>query len=173
MLGLRKGTVELMSHQPEWRFAFVAERNRLSDAIGLDKYRVEHIGSTSVPGLPAKPVLDMAVLVRERELMPALKSALTSKGYIDRGDKGQNGGHLFVFEESVEVRTIHLHALHYGDPQWLAYLRFRDSLRSDGSLRDEYARLKVCLANAMPNDRAAYTAGKNDFIQRVLKAIQE
>ena len=167
-LGLQKGAVELAPHHPAWQRLFEDERDRLADAIDTDRSRVEHVGSTAVQGLPAKPILDIAVLVPERALMPVLESILSSRGYIDRGDKGENGGHLFVFETFVDVRTIHLHVLFDGDPQWTAYLRFRDALRADESLRDSYARLKSGLAQNLPNDRAAYMAAKNDFIRRVL-----
>ncbi len=171
LLGLRRGWVALADHRAAWSAAFEAERERLTGALGSEGFRVEHIGSTSVPGLPAKPILDIAVLVMRPELLPDLAGTLTSIGYLDRGDQGDDGGHLFAFETSAGLRSIHLHAHLDGDGQWDAYLRFRDALRADSGLRDAYARLKRRLAETMPNDRPGYTAGKAAFIQRVLTSL--
>ena len=171
VLGLRKGTVELAPHRPEWRVYFLEERERLMDVLAANSFRIKHIGSTSVPGLPAKPILDLAVLIMQPELMSVLQSKLISKGYIYRGDKGRDGGQLFVFEKSAEVRTVHLHALVYGDPQWLGYLRFRNALDADNNIRDKYARLKVRLAEECHDNRFAYTSGKYEYIQRVLSVM--
>lgn len=171
-LGLRRSTVKLSENHFAWQSAFREKRDRLADVPGLEEVLLKHIGSTSIPGLLAKPILDIAALITREERMVAFSTALISNGYKDRGDKGQDGGgHLFVFEKSPDVRSIHVHALIDGGPQWHEYRRFRDALRSDETLRDEYASLKSRLAKALPHNRAAYTAGKNAFIQRVLTAF--
>lgn len=77
---------------------------------------IEHVGSTSVDGLPAKPVLDIALLIVRPELLSFLENALCSIGYLCRGNKADESGHLFVFETSPDVRSIHLHAMIDGDP---------------------------------------------------------
>ena len=169
-LGLRRGIVELKSHHAEWRHAFHEERERLAEVIASDAYRLEHIGSTSVPGLAAKPILDLALLIPQAEPTRKLRNGLHSKGYIYGGNKGQSGGYLFVLETCPDVRTVHLHAISNGDPQWDAYLTFRDALRTNAGLRQRYALLKARLVAEFSDDRAAYTASKASFIQSVLHA---
>lgn len=167
-LGLNKGVVELRSHHDSWKQAFQNERKRLAAIPISREFYVEHVGSTSVKGLPAKPILDIALLVRQSAIIPNLKSFLCSKGYSYRGNHGEQGGHFFVLESSPGVRTVHMHVILKGDPQWDAYLKFRWILRSNADLRSQYGRLKTDLAAALPDDRASYTAAKAGFIQRVL-----
>lgn len=171
-LGLLKSSVALAAHHTEWGEAFCNERRRLADIITSDEYLIEHVGSTSVKGLPAKPVLDIALLLKQPKLLSTVEKALCSNGYIYRGNKAEEGGHLFVFETSRDVRTIHLHAIVEGDPQWNAYLSFRDIMRANAELRAEYGRLKARLATEHSNDRGSYTAAKAGFIQEVL-SMQE
>jgi GrpB-like predicted nucleotidyltransferase (UPF0157 family) len=93
---------------------------------------------------------------------------LTAIGYIDRGDQGSAGGYLLVKESEPEVRTVHLHIVEDNDAKWFEYLRFRDALRSDAVLREQYANLKLRLARQYPADREAYTDAKDAFIHKVL-----
>lgn len=169
-LGLRRGRVELRSHHEEWRHAFQRERERLAEIFKSGEFSVEHVGSTSVKGLPAKPILDVALLVRQSALIPQLKNYLCSKEYLYRGNHGEHGGHLFILESLPGIRTIHMHVILEGDPQWNAYLKFRGILRSNDNLRARYGRLKSNLAAALPNERASYTAAKAEFIQEVLSS---
>ena len=169
-LGLQRGCVELRSHHVAWEQAFQEERERLAEIVGSEEYIFEHVGSTSVEGLPAKPILDIALLAKQPELISSLKSALCSNGYSYRGNHSENGGHLFVFEPSPDIRSIQLHAILEGDPQWDAYLKFRWIMRSNAKLRAKYGRLKTDLAAALAHDRANYTAAKAEFIQAVLSS---
>jgi GrpB-like predicted nucleotidyltransferase (UPF0157 family) len=129
---------------------------------------VQHVGSTAVPGLPAKPILDLAASVRFLDVVPKLITKLTALGYIYRGDGPNSGGHLFVWESEPGVRTIHLHVVTRDDIQWSNYLRFREILRHETILRKRYAALKQELRNRFPNDRESYTNHKHDFIREVL-----
>jgi GrpB-like predicted nucleotidyltransferase (UPF0157 family) len=138
------------------------------EAAGPLALDVQHVGSTAVPHLPAKPVLDLAAAVSALEVMPELIRRLTDLGYIYRGDGKDEGGHLFVWESEPDVRTIHLHVVTDGDPQWANYLRFRDRLRADPALRRRYAELKRRLHRRFPGDRKYYTDGKHHFIRAVL-----
>jgi GrpB-like predicted nucleotidyltransferase (UPF0157 family) len=94
--------------------------------------------------------------------------ALEPLRYIYRGDEGGEGGHLFVLEDEPEHRIAHIHLLSSGDPQWTRYLAFRDRLREDAAARAEYGHLKRQLADQFPDDRGAYTAAKESFIQGLL-----
>ncbi|WP_082020563.1 GrpB family protein [Leisingera sp. ANG-M1] len=168
VLGLQKGGVELRAHHDEWALAFRAERERLAEALGPSGYLAEHIGSTAVPGLPAKPILDIALPLRHPRISRRFKNCLHSIGYIHSGNHAEHGGHLFLLEASPEVRTVHLHVIFETDPQWANYLKFRDVLRSNTDLRQEYSRLKSRLAAKFSDNRARYTAAKARFIEGVL-----
>lgn len=171
-LGLLKTDVALASHHEERRRAFREQRTRLAEGISSDEYLIEHVGSTSVEGLPAKPILDIALLLKRPGSLPSIEKELCSIGYIYRGNKAEFGGHLFVFETSRDVRTIHLHAIADGDPQWNAHLAFRYALRTNPELREEYDCLKTRLTAEHPHDRGSYTCAKADFIEGVF-SMQE
>ncbi|MCK5116124.1 MAG: GrpB family protein [Candidatus Aegiribacteria sp.] len=168
-IGLRRQTVRVVDHDPGWADLFTAECKILLSALDGLIVDVQHVGSTAVPDLPAKPVLDIAIAVQTLNLLRALKEQLTGVGYIYRGDGGNDGGHLFIRESSPDVRAVHLHVVERSDSQWKNYLLFRDTLRNDAAVRRKYADFKKDLAWKFPDDRESYTSGKNEFIQGVLK----
>jgi GrpB-like predicted nucleotidyltransferase (UPF0157 family) len=165
---LRRLAVQLVEHQPGWiRLAARAcEEIRSAGAdLLLD---VQHVGSTAVAGLAAKPILDIAAAMADSDVIPQLVDRLRGIGYIYRGDAGTSGGHLFVRESAPDVRTIHLHIVTSDDVQWANYIRFREMLLQDSELRERYAQLKAEMEARYPDDRPSYTAAKHDFIQRAL-----
>ena len=168
MIGLRRHTVALVDHDPTWLMAGPSECKALQHACADLIVDAQHVGSTAVPRLPAKPILDIAVLIRTLELIPALVERMTAIGYIYRGDGGDAGGHLFVRESEPDVRTAHVHVVAQDDRQWHDYLRFRDLLRENAGLRERYRALKVALAIRHPVDRRSYTVGKHAFVRDVL-----
>ena len=172
MIGLRRHTVLVVEHQPEWGELFHAESTMLKQLISDKVTDIQHVGSTAVPGLRAKPIVDIAAALRSRDDLPAIVAQLTRYGYQDRGDGGNDGGYLLVKDIEPEVRAVHLHLVESSDVQWCEYLAFRDALRSDSSLREQYAALKSDLASRYPTDRKAYTAGKHGFIQDALEGIE-
>ncbi len=172
MIGLKRHTVRLVTHQPEWAALAADACRRIRAVCGGCIVDVQHVGSTSVPGLIAKPILDLAAAVNGPEVMPELIGRLTAAGFIYRGDGGDEGGHLFVREPEPDVRTIHLHVVSSDDIQWAQYLVFRDLLRQDAALRERYAALKQELRATFADDRKAYTDGKHDFIRGILQMDQ-
>jgi GrpB-like predicted nucleotidyltransferase (UPF0157 family) len=168
-LGLRRGLVRVVSHQERWQEAFEDERRLLGQCLGALAVDIQHVGSTSVPGLEAKPVIDIAVALAMPLDLHECRKRLCGLGYLDRGDFGADGGYLFVKEREPNVRTHHLHVVTIDDPQWGAYLRFRDMLRADAQLRARYAALKQTLEARYPEDRKGYTNGKASFIKQVLE----
>lgn len=167
-LGLRRGTVDLAPHSAEWRRLFAAESARLRAALAPWACAVEHVGSTAVPGLAAKPILDIAVGLPDASPPGAVVAALEALGYEYRGDAGEAGGHVLVLEAAPQVRTHHLHVVALGGAQWADYLALRDLLRASPDAREEYERAKRTLAALHAGDRAAYTAGKAEVIGRLL-----
>jgi len=169
MLGLRRGAVRIVPYTPAWSAAFQSERARLQGALGADALDIQHIGSTAVPGMAAKPILDLAIAVASEAVVAACVARVTALGYTYRGYRGPDQGHFF--DQGPEQHLTHyLHMLRIGDPGWSNYLRFRDYLIAHPAIRDAYMRLKQDLAAQFAGDRAAYTAAKATFVQRVLAA---
>jgi GrpB-like predicted nucleotidyltransferase (UPF0157 family) len=169
MIGLRKGFVELVPHRAEWRDLFETERQRLAVGLGHLAQDIQHVGSTAVPGLAAKPIIDIAVAVPVPADIARCRGPLCTLGYLDRGDQGADGGYVFVKESDPGVRTVHLHLVVIDDPQWENYLRFRDRLRADEALRTQYGELKTALQARFARDRERYTLAKHDFIRSALQ----
>jgi GrpB-like predicted nucleotidyltransferase (UPF0157 family) len=163
-LGLMYGEVQLVpGGDPGWE----TEAHRFSDALraalGPEAVGVEHVGSTAVPGLTAKPILDFAVGLTPEAETGRVTTALEALGYEFRGDAGDEGGLVFVLEVRPRFRVAHVHVVRHGDAQWRRYLFVRDRLRADPEARAAYAELKIGLAERYPNDRASYTAAKGSF----------
>lgn len=173
MIGLKRHTVRLSEHNKAWVELADSVCSEIKHAANHLIADVQHIGSTSVPGLLAKPIIDIAVGVRDLKFIDELVPIITGLGYIYRGDNKVNGGHLFVFETSPEVRSIHVHVVEHNGNQWHNYLLFRDTLRSDKATREKYANLKADLCKRYPGDRQAYTFAKKDLIGRILKTATQ
>ena len=168
MIGLKRHTVKVVDYDPGWASRYEAEADAVRRAVGDLIVDVQHVGSTAVQDLCAKPIVDIAVAVNTFNVMGTLVGCLTSIGYIDRADGGRDGGYLLVRDSNPEVRTVHLHVVEQSDTQWTNYIAFRDILRRDSSIREQYSELKRQLAIRFPNDRKSYTDNKNVFIQEVL-----
>jgi GrpB-like predicted nucleotidyltransferase (UPF0157 family) len=169
-LGLESKTVRVVPYDDRWPRLFEAESTRIVDGVaaaGVPGVTVEHVGSTSVPGLVAKPILDIAAGRPPGTAPEIYIPVFESLGYIHRGDGGLPGREFF---RRGVVRSHHLHLVELGGTHWSRYLRFRDALRADQSIRDAYADLKRALAGQFPCDREAYIAGKSDFVEGVLRA---
>jgi GrpB-like predicted nucleotidyltransferase (UPF0157 family) len=166
-LGLIRGLVALADHDDTWREAFLAERDRIGAALEGFGCEIEHVGSTAVPGIPAKPILDIALGCPPKTDPLSLKARLEDLGYIYRGDAGDSGGHVFV-RGTEAVRTHHLHVVALQGEQWAAYLALRDLLRSDAKSRELYAAAKRTLARRFKDDRKSYTDGKAGTVQQLL-----
>ncbi len=170
MIGLPKGTVKLVAHSAGWRELFEAEKTLLRSVIGKLALEVEHIGSTSVCGLEAKPIIDMAVAVREILEAAECVAPLEGVGYVYRGENGIPGRHYF---RKGDPTLYHLHMVELSSEFWRAHLLFRDYLRGHQEVAAEYGKLKRELAMRYPFNREAYTEGKAAFIEGVLKRAEE
>lgn len=163
--GLRRGVVTISPAHPAWAATyhlFVAE---LLPHLPTTVVAVEHIGSTAVPGLPAKPILDMAIGLRTGAESVEATEALVSFGFSLRGEStGPELDSNFGFELEERVRLVNAHLVRYAGREWSAYLSFRDRLRADETARDEYAKVKIELANRFPSDRTSYIDAKTAFI---------
>jgi GrpB-like predicted nucleotidyltransferase (UPF0157 family) len=170
-LGLESKTVRVVPYDTRWPALFRAEAARLADAIseaGLPALTFEHVGSTAVPGLAAKPILDIAAGRRSESSVGAYVTALEAADYIYRGESGLPGRDFF---RRGELRSHHIHLVVHDGWHWRRYLGFRDALRADSALRDAYAALKHDLAARYPHDREAYIEGKTSFVERVARDL--
>ncbi len=165
VLGLRRGEVRLAEPTPRWAALYADEARRLHAALARFGPAVEHCGSTSVPGLPAKPILDILVGAPHPIDVRDLAEALAPLGYAHAPHAGVPGHEVFG---RGMPRTHLLHVVPWRGPAWERMLRFRDALRASPTLAAEYAALKRALAVRFPSDRAAYTDAKSGFIARVL-----
>lgn len=169
-LGLEAGLVSLSRHDPRWLVLGETERSTVQKLLGNLAIDVQHVGSTAVAGLDAKPILDIAVALDSAS--PAgideIVKRMVAAGYVYRGDHGPDGGLMFV-RGAWERRTVHVHMVPADDPEWAAYVRFRDHLRANPACRDAYQQLKGRLAARYGEDRGAYTEAKAAFIAEILR----
>jgi GrpB-like predicted nucleotidyltransferase (UPF0157 family)/predicted kinase len=157
--------VELAPYDPGWPAQYEAERARVQAALGDLAVEIHHIGSTAVPGLEAKPVIDILVAVRKLEDAMACVAPLQALGYTFI-DYAQNTDRRF-FRKGMP-RTHHLHIVEQGSATMIQHLAFRDILRAHPELRQQYAQLKAELAARYKRDRATYTDSKSAFVKNVL-----
>jgi len=171
MLGLKRGIVKLMPYQKQWQNEFLKEKDYLHSLFG-DKIRIEHVGSTSVKGLLAKPIIDIILGLTSDINLEQIKTILSTNQYNDRGDEFVEGEYLFV-KGTEDIRTHHLHLIDYNSNLWKNYIFFRNYLKSDKTALNQYNQLKLELARKFATDRKAYTASKADFIQKILKITEK
>lgn len=166
--------IEVVDWNPSWPQRFLSELDRLTEqfertAVAEDVIAIEHIGSTSVPGLAAKPVIDILIGLRRWPASDALVSAITELGYRHTGESGVTGRNFFKDAPSSSApRTRQIHAVEHGGALWRDHLRFREHLRADADARASYGELKQHLARRHRYDIDAYIEGKQDFIREVL-----
>jgi len=164
-LGLSSGTVRVVPYDPDWPRLFTAEARRLETALAPLPIVLEHTGSTSVPGLAAKPVLDILAGIGDDAAIEPYIAALVEAGYVHRGEQDVPGREFF---RRGDPRAYHIHLTRIGGRFWHEHLDFRNYLRAHPDVRDEYARLKLALAAQYPTDRARYIEEKAPFIRAVL-----
>jgi GrpB-like predicted nucleotidyltransferase (UPF0157 family) len=167
VLGLRRGTVALKGYTKDWASIFEHEAGQLRNTLGRRILAVEHIGSTSIPGMAAKPILDMMVGVRVMEKVEPMLSQLINMGY-QRRTNGDLTDRVFLVKGPESRRTHHLSITVVNGLFWKEHILFRDALRADGILAGEYLDLKRRLAKKFSADRNSYTAGKEQFVRDML-----
>jgi GrpB-like predicted nucleotidyltransferase (UPF0157 family) len=161
--------VTIVPYDAAWPARFAIERHLIHMALRDLQPQIEHIGSTSVPGLPAKPVIDMLVGVASLAGFERHMVRLTVYGYEYIPDYERVLPDRRFFKRVVRgQRTHHVHVVALDGLYWRRYLKFRDTLRGDATLAGRYADLKRKLAGRFRFDRDAYTNGKTSFVEAVL-----
>jgi 16S rRNA processing protein RimM len=157
--------IEVVDYDPSWPARFEAEAERLSAALGDVAVRIEHVGSTSVPGLAAKPTIDIQLSVVSFEPAEPYRQPLERLGYEFVADAEFPEHRFFGWPWRAQPRQVNLHVCEVGSEWERRHPAFRDRLRADPVARDDYARLKRALALEHGNDVESYAEAKTDFIR--------
>jgi GrpB-like predicted nucleotidyltransferase (UPF0157 family) len=164
---MSEAPIHIVPYDTSWVAQFEREKAVLEKLLApWRRGPIEHVGSTAIPGLCAKPVLDIMVGVTSLVESEPAKSALCEAGY-QYAEYKTDVMHWFC-KPSFAMRTHHLHLIPFGAPLWHDRLKFRDILRADPALAADYAALKLHLASKFSFDREAYTEAKSPFIARIL-----
>jgi GrpB-like predicted nucleotidyltransferase (UPF0157 family) len=162
--------VRLLPYDPSWPRLFEQEKARLHGICPAAFLRIEHIGSTAVPMLSAKPVIDLMAGVPSLARADAIIPILCANGYTTSAEFNATlVDRRWLMRHSEGRRTHHLHLVIFEQDEWRHWLRFRDALRANAKLRSRYEDLKVKLMNEVGSDREAYTVMKTDFVKETLQ----
>jgi GrpB-like predicted nucleotidyltransferase (UPF0157 family) len=167
VLGLENNVVRLNDYTPLWAELYREEEKRIVAAVGRLILDLQHIGSTAIPGIKAKPILDIMAGVAQLEKALLCKAPLEAIGYDYIAHAGIAND--YVFGKGV-ARTHLLHVVEHGSAEWTNNLCFRDRLRNDPELAQEYGRLKEELSRKFSGSRADYHIEKSKFISDVIAA---
>lgn len=158
----------VVEYDPTWPVLFEQLRDRISTAIGEVAVSIEHVGSTAVPGLSAKPIIDMDVVVPDSAGVTKAIEGLATLGYKHRGNLGVEGRE--AFDNPPASSAHHLYICQDGNLALKNHLAIRDYLRSNPGTAQRYGELKHKLARQYPNDIDGYIDGKTDFLMNILSA---
>jgi len=161
---LRK--IEVVSYNPDWPRLFAEEADRLTAIFGQEIVAIHHIGSTAIPTVKAKPIVDMLVEVRDIEKIDAFNATMSRLGYLPRGEYGIAGRRYFIRGDEIH-RTHHIHMYQVGHPRITHHLDFRDYLIAHPDDAQAYSRLKEDLARRYSTDVESYVAGKDGLIKEL------
>ena len=161
----QKVSLEILEYQM-YDNLFQIEKKKLMDILDGYYISIEHVGSTSIPGLLAKPIIDIAVGLNNFEDIDIIISMMKSQ-YIYLENHGETYRKLFI-KKSGDFITHHIHIEEYGKQNWINHVVFRDKLLESEAIRNEYMDIKKSLLLKYKEDREKYTMGKAEFIQRVI-----
>ena len=159
--------VEVVPHEPNWRSAFETESKLIALALKDNVVAIHHIGSTAIPQIHAKPIIDILVEVKDITKIDVQSSALEALGYEAMGEFGISGRRFFRKGNEAGIRTHHLHGFEVGSPQIERHLAFRDYMIAHSEAAQEYSELKRKLAEKYPDNIQPYMDGKDGFIKEI------
>ena len=169
MIGIPKNSVVLCSYSEEWKMLFEKEQENLYSCIMEYAMDIQHVGSTSIRGMCAKPIIDIVVVIKDLNDGFKLIDKIESLGYHFKGSLGKSN-RFFFWKGDEDKNTHNLHIVEYGDKNWENLILFRDFMNNNSDYKDKYISLKTELANTYKMDRTAYTEKKTEFI---LESIQK
>jgi len=170
-IGLESGKVTLTPYSPQWAVLYEREKQQLEVAIGHLVVDIQHVGSTAIPSIAAKPIIDIGIAVKNFEDAAVCVDPMERLGYEYRGENGIPRRHYFV---KGRPSTHHIHMVEIASEEWLALVSFRDYLRTHSDAASRYAQLKHGLARNFATERKSYQCAKAPFITEVItRAKQE
>lgn len=168
---MKTKAVIVSPYDPQWASEFEKLSSFLKSVLGFLAIDIHHVGSTSVPGLAAKPILDVDVVIKDRSELNEVIQRLATIGYRHEGDLDIPGREAFKYD-TTPFMAHHLYVLSQDAQELKRHLAFRDHLRSHPQDRDAYGAVKLIAAKAHPKDIDAYIADKNDIIQIIYKTLK-
>jgi GrpB-like predicted nucleotidyltransferase (UPF0157 family) len=159
--------VLVIPYDPSWPAAFSRSSAQVAAAMGSNLLAIHHIGSTSIPGMHAKPVIDMLAVVADIAAVDRRATHMESLGYETMGEFGIPARRYFRRDNPAGVRTDQVHTFQQGSPDVDRHLAFRDFMRTHPAPAGQYAAIKRRLADAHPHDIQAYMDGKDAFIKEM------
>jgi GrpB-like predicted nucleotidyltransferase (UPF0157 family) len=167
--GAGRAPIQLAPYSPEWVPAFAAERDALQAVLPAPKFRVEHVGSTAVPGLYAKPIIDLVVGAPSLRAIERRMPGLAALGYRHvPGYEADLPQRRYFHKPATGPHRFHLHAVARDDPFFARLVQFRDRLRAEPALAAAYLALKLELARRCGDDHARYAEAKSPFVRAVI-----
>ena len=166
ILGVQYGTVRLREYTDEWSNYFESEKGRIIKVIGDKVLVVDHIGSTAIPGMLAKPIIDVLIGMETVDYVSSCIKSLEGIGYTYKGEYGLPGRHFFLRGDPIKY---HLHIMKRDSDLWRNNIIFRDFLRNNQDAAQRYSEIKRELAERFKYDRDSYTSSKAPFIESILE----
>lgn len=163
--------VTVQKYSTQWKQDFEAIKAELEAALGELALRIEHVGSTSVEGLSAKPIIDIDVVITDENILGDVISALAKIGYHHEGNLGIEGREAFKYGHKEHLKKHHLYVCTQNSPELKRHISFRDHLRSHPEAVREYSRIKEEGAALYPDDMDKYIAYKSPFIEKIYSDI--
>jgi GrpB-like predicted nucleotidyltransferase (UPF0157 family) len=160
-------TVVLLKHDPNWVFLYEIEKQRLLDASIDLSLKIEHIGSTSIPNIFAKPVIDIIIGTKTSQDIDIVTDIITTTGYIKEGARQD---HVWLCSPSPLNRKYIIHLTYSGSTEWQRRIAFRDHLLKHPNKAVEYEKLKKALSKIHCSNLNFYTSGKAEFVQSCIEA---
>ena len=167
-IGMKRGTVYLEPHQSVWEKAAEETIRTLKSILSSVAIDILHIGSTSIRTISAKPIIDIAVAVNDYELILSKSDVLEKAAIVFRFDERPEQLLFVMGDSEKDTRSHHIHVVIYGSDEWNNYINFRDYLNNNIKAAREYEAVKLRLAEQYPDDRIAYTEGKQEVIDKLL-----
>ncbi len=155
----------------KWEQAFFDIRSEIADALGALALRIEHVGSTSVRGASAKPIIDVDAVIKDRSALAAAIAALERIGFRHEGDLGIPGREAFDYDGRKHLMEHHLYVCPEDSAELMRHIAFRDYLRSHPEAVRAYSRIKEEGARLYPYDREKYSEHKSAFIEKIYAEI--
>ena len=165
---MRTKRVVVEKWNPQWKYEYEKIVASLGKDIIYNSIKIEHVGSTSVEGLSAKPVIDLDIVI-EKDKFAIIKELLNKKGYEHEGDLGIEGREAFSYSGKEELMTHHLYVCPKDSKELFKHITFRDFLKNNPALAAEYSKVKEQAAVLYPDDIDKYMEFKSEIIEKIYK----